>query len=107
MTKEEWIQARQSLEKINSEFSLSYPDYRNGRNKQIRAEAERKVDFAINRADNLITRNEDLYSLLTGGANVTNYERTISYDEFKQPRYFSGEMRNLIDRINEEIEKEE
>jgi len=105
MTKEEWIRIRQSLEEIQSDFSRAYPEYRNGRNKQIRDNAERRVDSAIYRADNLITSNNDVYSLLTGGKNANGFDRAISYDEFKQPRYFDGNMSTLIAKINDEIEK--
>jgi|GEM_PF-880312 hypothetical protein len=105
MTKEEWIKTRQFLEEIQSEFLLSYPDYRNGRNKQIRENAVRRVDSAIYCADNLVTSNNDVYSLLTGCKNVMGFGRVISYDEFKQPRYFGGDLSTLIARINDEIEK--
>ena len=105
MTKDEWMKARKALSDFYSDFLKSYPVYKDGRNKAVRADAERKVDSAIYHADHYIRNNEELFLLLTGGEKNTNFGRTVIYDEFIQPRYFRNDMSDFLSKIDEEIQK--
>jgi hypothetical protein len=99
MNKEEWIKLQAELKNRLSDFKLNYPIYRNGKNKEIRKEAERKVNLSKYYVCKSIEENGEVYELLTGGENVSDYGRIIVYDEFKQLRYFENDLQNFIDEI--------
>ena len=82
---------------------MNYSNYLNGRNKKIRNDAERTVNNAIQLADYHILKNEDVFNLLTGGNQITDFGRTISYDEFLLPRYFGRDMSEFLNKIQDKI----
>ncbi len=104
MTKEQWEQVYNILDKIREDFLLAYPNYLNDKKKKIREDAERQLDNFIFKADFHITKNLEVYQLLTGGEGNSEYGRAIIYDEFKQLRYFPNDIGQLLYKIKEKIE---
>lgn len=104
MNKEQWVQLRIKLNDRLLDFRSNYSFYRNGKNKKIRDEAEGKVNLSKNYVCRFIDDNYEVYELLTGGDNVSDYDRGIIYDEFKQLRYFEDELQKLINEISKKIE---
>ena len=82
---------------------MAYPTYKNGKNKKIRAEAERKVYNAISLADSHVKRNWEVYELFTGGPETSDYGRAIIYEEFTRPNYFGSDLNKLLNLIQEKI----
>lgn len=103
MEKEQWQKLYEILDNIYSDFHFAYPDYKDGKNKKIRADAERKVDNAIRLADFHIKRNWEVYELLTGGEKIDGFGRAIIYDEFVLPRYFAGDLSEFLEKIKLKI----
>ena len=103
MKKEQWQELYEILDNIYSDFHFAYSDYKNGKNKKIRDDAERKVDNAIRLADYNIKKNWEAFELLTGGENIDDFGRTIIYDEFVLPRYFAGELTEFLKKITLKI----
>ena len=104
MNKEQWVQLQIKLNNRLLDFRLNYPLYRNGKNKKIRDEAERKVNLSKNYVCRFIEDTYEVYELLTGGDNVSDYGKAIIYDEFKQLRYFEDELQKIINEISKKIE---
>jgi predicted AAA+ superfamily ATPase len=101
MTKEEWQTLYNKLDEIHRNFEWAYSDYKNGRNKKVRTDAERKVASLIDLAERYLLGNEEAYNLLTGEQG-SDYSRAINY-EFRQPRYFSGDLNKLLKAIETNI----
>lgn len=106
MTKQEWSELYGKLEKVYSEFLLEYPQFENGRNAQIRSNAERKVLSLISSADNLISKRQEAFELLTGEDN-TEFGSSIAYEEFLIPRYFYRDMGEFLEKIRVKIKNSE
>lgn len=104
MTKKQWQELYRILNDIHSNFVVDYQTYRNGKNKRIRNDAERKIFNAIHLADYHVKKNIEVYELFTGGSEVTDYGRTIIYEEFTRPNYFGGDLNKLLNQIQEKIE---
>jgi hypothetical protein len=103
MTREQWQNLYDILNRIHSDFLLAYPTFQNGRNKKIRADAELQVGKAISLADDHISRNLEAYELLTGGESNSNSGRIIIYDEFLLARYFGRDMEYFLNKIEVKI----
>ena len=103
MNKQEWENLYRILDDIHSDFLLSYPTYKNGKNKKIRDDAERKVDNAIRLADYHIKKNWEAFELLTGGKESSGFTRAIIYDEFILAHYFGNDMSDFLKKIREKI----
>ena len=103
MEKEQWQRLYEVLDNIYSDFHFAYSDYKDGKNKKIRTEAERKVDNAIRLADYHIRRNGEAFELLTGGENIDGFSRVVIYDEFVLPRYFANDLSEFLDKIKLKI----
>jgi hypothetical protein len=91
------------LDRIHNDFLLVYPESQNGRNKEIRKKAQKKVENAIDLAERYISQNQEAYILLTGGDNNTDFGRAIIYDEFTRSHYFGRDMYEFLDNIKEKI----
>lgn len=102
MNKEEWQSLYNNLERSYNDFQSMYNDSVNGRNKDVRKKAEKKIGYAIDLADRYIRQNHEAYILLTG-ENNSDYGRAINYDEFTNPTYFGNDMSEFLDRIKEKI----
>lgn len=103
MSKQEWENLYIILNDIHSDFLSSYRTYKNGKNKKIRDEADRKVDFAISLADKKIKNNWEAFELLTGGKENSDYSRSIIYNEFLLANYFGNDMSEFLKKIQEKI----
>lgn len=103
MDKEKWESIFKILDGIYSDFLLEYPSYKNGKNKKIRTDAERKIRLSIRLANNLIQNNPEVNYLLIGGDSVSDYGQTIIYEEFVKPNYFGDDMSDLLCKIQEKI----
>lgn len=103
MNKKQWQELYNILDRTHSDFLLSYPIYKNGKNKKIRNEAERQMYNAINLADYHVKNNWEVYELYTGGPDVSDYGRAVIYDEFRRPSYFGEDMSKLLIQIREKI----
>ncbi|MEK6511823.1 hypothetical protein [Myroides odoratimimus] len=104
MTIEEWREAYHFLDAILSDFIPEERNFRNGRNEQIRNDAERKIDLLLLRTDNYIKNNFELYSLITGEDN-NDFGRAIAYDEFLLIRYFRRDLGNVLQKIQRKIDQ--
>lgn len=104
MTKKQWQELYKILNDIHSTFVIDYQTYRNGKNKKIRSDAERKIFNAIHLADYHVKKNPEVYELFTGGADVSDYGRAIIYEEFTRPNYFGHDLNKLLNQIQEKIE---
>lgn len=104
MTEEQWRNLHDILSRIHSDFLISYPTSQNGRNKKIRADADRQVDYAISSANRHIRNHREAYELLTGGENISPFSRTIIYDEFLLAHYFGRDMGDFLNKIKVKIE---
>ncbi|WP_289665952.1 hypothetical protein [Flavobacterium panacagri] len=103
MNKKQWQDLYNILDGILSDFLFTYPTYKNGKNKKIRGDAERKVDNTIALADYHVRNNWEVYELLTGGSDVNDFGRSIIYEEFRRPNYFGGDLSKLLTKIKEKI----
>ncbi|SFN58286.1 hypothetical protein SAMN05444143_1284 [Flavobacterium succinicans] len=103
MDKEQWQNLYNLFDRTHSDFLLAYPQYRNGKNQKIRDTATREMDNAIRTADFNIRRNKEVYELITGGENVSDYGRTIIYEEFTRYNYFGDDMAKLLVLIKDKI----
>lgn len=104
MKKEDWQSLYNILDEQHSRFLIHYPIAQGGRNKQIRSAADREVNSAISLVTSYLARNHEVYDLLMVSAGPTDYGRAIVYDEFVQPRYFGGDMTNLLQRMKSKID---
>jgi hypothetical protein len=104
MNKEQWQNLYDLLNQILSDFLIAYPNYKNGKNKNIRKDAERKIDNSIHLADYHIRKNWEVYELLTGGENNSPQGRTFHYDEFLSPHYFGSDLSEFLIKIRKKIE---
>lgn len=105
MTKEEWHNLYKKLHTIHSDFLMEYPEYKSGKNKKIRADAERKINHLLYLADFYIMNHGEAFIMLTKGEGVSDYGRTIIYDEFLSFRYFGGDMSDFLRKIQEKIQE--
>ena len=103
MAQEQLQEAYNQLERICQEFSSAYYTSRKGKNKQIRAAADRNVESLITRAKFYLSQNAEIYELASGGPGNSNYDKAIQLDEFFQPRYFEGEMAELLQKVREKL----
>lgn len=103
MKKNEWQELYNKLNKIHSDFSLVYPDYDRGKNKKIREDAERKISYLLHSVKHYVEKNDEVYKLLTGGDNNSDYGRATKYDEFLRPTYFSHDMAEFLRQIKAKI----
>lgn len=103
MEKEKWKSIFNILDEIHSDFLLEYPHYNNGKNKKIRSDAERNIRNSIRLADYHIKNNPEVFHVLTGEDNISDYERAIIYNEFMRPNYFGNEMSDLLIKIQNKI----
>lgn len=103
MNKKQWQDLHGILDNILSEFLMEYPTYKNGKNKKIRSDAERKIYNSISLADYHVKNNIEVYQLFTGGSEVSDYGRAIIYEEFTRPNYFGGDLSKLLMQIKEKI----
>lgn len=104
MTKDEWQSLYQIFDEQHSRFLLNYPMAQNGKNKQIRAAADREVNSAISLVTSYLLRKSEACDLLMVNAGPSDYGQAIVFDEFKQPRYFGGDMTTLLQRMRAKIE---
>ena len=103
MDKKQWQDLYRILNDIESDFLMEYPTFKNGKNKKIRADAERKIYNSISLADYHVKKNIEVYNLFTGGDNVTDYGRAIAYEEFTRPNYFGSDISKLLSQIQEKL----
>jgi hypothetical protein len=103
MTKKQWEDLYNILYRTHSDFLLSYPTFKNGKNKKIRSDAESQMDNAISLADYHVKNNWEVYELFTGGAEVTDFGRSVIYEEFRRPTYFGGDVSKLLAQIRDKI----
>jgi hypothetical protein len=104
MKKEDWQSLYKIFDEQHSRFLMHYPTAQSGRNKQVRAVADREVSSAISLVTSYLTRNQEVYDLVMVNAGPTDYGRAIVYDEFVQPRYFGGDMTDLLQRMKSKID---
>lgn|SRR5690554_972795 len=102
MNKQEWIESYEILDQQYVRFLSAYGAFKNGKNKQIRDDAEREVDNAIRTSVINIKNKRDVYLLVTSERG-DDYHRSIIFDEFQLPRYFKDEMHNLLRKIETKI----
>ncbi len=103
MTLDEWKKLYGILDNEHSTFLLEYPTMRNGRNKKIRGDAERKVNNSIRLSCSWIKRYGEAFNLLTGGDETSDFGRAIIWDEFIRPNYFGGDMSEYLEKIKKKI----
>ncbi|PZV87262.1 hypothetical protein CLV31_101134 [Algoriphagus aquaeductus] len=99
---EDWKKLLSILDSQYSIFLLEYPTMKNGRNKKIRENSERKVYNSIQLSCNWITDYPEAYQLLTGKDN-TDFGRHIIWDEFSRPNYFGSDMSEFLEKIKDKI----
>jgi|SRR5690554_510185 len=103
MNKQEWEKLYDILNEQHNRFLFAYGQYKDGKNKKIRADAEREVDNAIELSIRHIRRYKECYELLVGEENVSNFDAAIILDDFQLPRHFKRDMGDLLDKIKENI----
>lgn len=103
MTIDEWKKLYGILDNEHSTFLFEYPTMRNGRNKKIRGDAERKVDNSIQLSCIWIRKYAEAFKLLTGGEESSDFGRAIIWDEFIRPNYFGGDMSEFLEKIKKKI----
>jgi len=99
MTKDQWKSLYCILEDIYSDFEEAYQESSNGRNKNIRDAANKKVRNSIRLADIHIKDHSEAYELLTGDKEIPGYQRTFNYSDFLKPDFFNVEMDILLRKI--------
>lgn len=102
MEKKEWQQLLKILESTFSDYRQNYDASRNGKNQQIRKDAQRRVDNAIDIAALWIRKYHEAYILLTG--NGTDFDRAIFWDEFIKPQWFGKDMPEFLQNLRKQIE---
>lgn len=102
MDKTEWQSLYNILDQIYSDFYFAYRDSTNGKNKKIRAEADRKVDNVISLAVFHIKKKWEVFELLTG-KDSDGFGKAVIFDEFKLPQYFDFDMREFLEKIKQKI----
>ena len=95
MNIKQWQNLYDLLEQIHTDFCIADRLYRNGSNKQKRAEGEREVNRAIRLAKPHIEPFE-VFALIPKG----NY----MYNKFFTEERFGGDMSDLLLKIREKID---
>lgn len=103
MKKNEWQDLYNEFDKIHSNFLLFYPVCEEGRNRQIRDDAQRKIDSLMRSVKNRIRENDEVYKLLIGGDKTIDQLRVSIYDEFFRQSYFANDMEKLLRQIKAKI----
>ena len=103
MTIDEWKKLYGILDNEHSTFLLEYPTMKNGRNKKIREDAEKKVDNSIRLSCTWIRRYDEAFFLLTGGDEISDFGRATIWDEFIRPNYFGHDMSDFLEKIKKKI----
>ncbi len=81
------------------EFNIFYDKYKNGKNLQIRKEAERKMNSVMTFIKMQITNNPEIYDLFTGGYNDANEK----INDLNKPQFFHSDIPNLLKKLLEKI----
>ncbi len=99
MNKNEWEKVYEMLEKFHSDFNSAYPEYKNGRNNQVRKAAESKVNSSIALARSHVERSPEILGLISS----SKFGHTFAYDEFWQARYFGRDMSEFLSLMKQHI----
>jgi len=102
MTKDEWQNLYNILRDAYGNFRIEYRNMKNGKNQKIRDKGERDVDNSIRLATIWIRKYPEAYVLLTG-ANGSDFDRAIVWDEFKLPNWFNNDMPEYLESIETKI----
>lgn len=102
MNKEDWQNLYKELRELYFEYRRANSDYSKGSNQKKRDVGEREVNHLLNKADRLLTRNDEVYDLFTG-PDSTDVGRSYSYDDSMQPWRFEDSLSSFLDRIEEKI----
>lgn len=103
MEKQQWEKMYNLFTELLSDFLFSYSEYKSGKNKKIRSDAERIIKNLIRKADYHIKNNREIYELCIGGENVDEYGKILIYDEIIKPNYFESDISKLLILIDEKI----
>ena len=103
MTKAEWEEAYNEIDRAHTELAEYEREYRNGSNKQKRKNGEREMDFVIHRVKFLLGKYNEVYILASGGEKATDFSRAVVMDEFLSHRYIVRDLQTLLYNMREKI----
>jgi len=103
MTTDKWKEIYSIFEKAYFDFQMEYPTTKNGKNKKIREEAERRVDSSIQLVSTWMEIHPELMELFAGKDARIN-DKASAYDDFLKPRYFQNDMPKFLNRMKEHID---
>ena len=98
MTKKEIEDIIRRLKEFESRFNLTYPDFKNGKNKAIRDKAERDLDSLIKQVESYIYKH-DIF--IIAGETGNDMGQVFIEDEFFQWHHFSRDVEQLINKLEE------
>jgi hypothetical protein len=98
MTKKEIEDIIRRLKEYENRFNLTYPDYKNGKNKGVRDKAERDLESLMHQVENYIYEN-DVFGI--AGENGDGQGQIFREDEFFQRHHFSMDVAQLIRKLEE------
>lgn len=103
MTKDQWKSLYKLLEQIYQDFEKAYHESENGRTKKIRERAHKNAKHEINMANMHIKDHQEAFDLLLGGKELSDYQKSINYNEFLRPKYFTTDMSIFLNKIKDII----
>ncbi len=106
MTKEQWKNLYNLLDPIYLDFQKAYSDLSDGRNKKNRDAAYSNAKHEITMALLHVKDYYEAYELLTGGKEISDYQREINYSELLKIQYFDSDMRIFLKKIKNIINEE-
>lgn len=94
------------LNNILQDYMYEYNKFRNGSNKKIRSEGERRIDTLLLRARFIINNHSLIKKLFDDEIKASGSPEVFFVDEFFHWDYFHKDMPSFLERIMAQIEKE-
>jgi len=91
MNQEELESINKDLSGVYDELYFAMSQYKNGKNKKIKEDAQRTIDMLISRTRNILMQNPEVWDLVE------------FKDEFFSFQWFEGDLKKLLMRLNELI----
>lgn len=98
MNQEDIQEIINQLREFSSEFNSWYPKYKSGRNKKIRDEAQRELEFIMYRVKRYFSE-VNVFEILNPDSSLTG--QAYFYDEFFMYRYFGRDVQEMIRNLEE------
>ena len=107
MEKEKLNKCYEKLNNYFDQYYLHINNYENGKNKTIRGNAERELNYILSYFENYVRAYGEVYMLLMDPENeLNNQARTEIFEELRSIRYFGHDMKTILNRIKIMIDQD-